>query len=201
MNLGTARTELLARGFDYLSTSRANIMLTNAKNALEDEYAWVWLEATTTGTAPLTISDLKDVLYVVDTSNQRQLTGLDARDITDRDAIVTTTGTPDSWWLDGETTLRTYPTSTSVQLSVRYVKFSPELASDSDTPLIPVRYHPLWIDYSVIEAYKDAHRFNEANGLLAHIRQFRLPQIIELYATRNRMNPGYAPVTWASDDW
>ena len=201
MNLGTARTELLARGFDYLSSSRANTMLTNAKNAFEDEWSWPWLEATTTGTAPLTISDLKDVLSVVDTTNQVQLTGLDARDITDRDAIVTTAGSPDSWWLDGETTLRVYPTSTSVQLSVRYVKFSPELANDSDTPLIPVRYHPVWLDYAVVEAYLDSDNFDAAAGLLNFVRQQRLPAMIEQYATRNRQNPGYVAVTWASDDW
>lgn len=200
MNLTAATAELKARGFDYLPDARCTIFLNNAKNALEDEFDWVWLETTTTGTAPLTISDLKEVLSVVDTSNRNKLTGLDARDITDWDPITTTAGTPESWWLDGETTLRTYPTS-SATLSVRYLKFSAELASGSDSPLIPVRYHALWIDYAVIEAYKDEDRFDAANALLGHVKQFRLPQMIDLYGARNRANPAYATVTWASDDW
>lgn len=201
MDLSAARTELKDRGFSFLTDARATIMLNNAKNALEDEFQWPWLETTATGVAPLTISDLKYVLYVVDTTNRVPLTGVDAVDITDRDAIITTTGAPDSWWLDGATSLKVYPASTSVQLSVRYVKFSPELSGGSDTPLIPVRYHQVWIDYAVVEAYKDSDRYTEANGLLGHIRQYRLPQMVELYGLRNRQNPGYAPVTWASDDW
>ena len=201
MDVTAATAELKARGADYLTDARALIMLNNAKNALEDEMAWPWLEATATGPAPLTISDLKDVLSVVDTTNQRQLTGLDARDITDRDAIVTTSGTPDSWWLDGTTTLKVYPTSTSAQLSVRYVKFSPELSVGSDTPLIPVRYHALWVDYAMVEAYLDSDNFDAAAGLLNFVRQQRLPAMVELYAVRNRQNPSYVPVTWASDDW
>jgi hypothetical protein len=201
VDLTAAQTELQARGFDYLSSSRLTIMLNAGKNALEDEYAWPWLETTTTGTAPLTISDLKDVLYCVDTSNRNQLTGLDARDVADWDAIVTTAGTPESWWLDGATTLKVYPTSTSVQLSVRYVKFSPELSAGTDTPLIPVRYHSLWVDYAVIQAYLDSDNYDAARALLGYIREFRIPQMIEAYATRNRQNPGYAVVSWASDDW
>lgn len=201
MDLTAAIAEVKARGFDYLSDARCAVMLNNAKNALEDEFDWAWLETTATGTAPLTISDLKQVLSVVDTTNQTKLSGLDARDISDWDAIVTTAGTPEAWWLDGTTTLRVYPTSTSVQLSVRYVKTSPELSGGTDTPLIPVRYHAVWLDYAVVEAYKDADRFGEASGLLGHIKQFRVPQMIEQYAVRNRANPGYAAVTWASDDW
>lgn len=200
MNLTQARDELAGRGFDYLSTTRLNIMLNNGKNSLEDEYAWPWLETTTTGTAPLSIADLKFVLYVVDTTNQFKLTGVDARDVTDRDTTVTTTGAADSWWLDGTGTLDTYPTQSNAALSVRYVKYSPELSADSDTPLIPARYHAVWIDYAVIDAYKDSDNYVAANALLAHVRQFRLPQMIDVFATRNRANPMYAVTSGGNFD-
>lgn len=199
MNLSSARDELAARGFDYLSTSRLNIMLNNGKNALEDEFAFPWLETTTTGTAPLAIADLKYVLYVVDTTNQNELTGLDSRDIALRDAIVGTAGTPDAWWLDGAGTLQTYPTSTA-SLSVRYVKFSPELSADSDTPLIPVRYHSVWVDYAVVDAYRDSDNYAAANALLGFVREFRLQQMIEVYGARNRQNSGYAQIRAGSFD-
>lgn len=200
MNLAAGRDELSSRGFDYLSTSRLNIMLNNAKNTLEDSFAWPWLETTTTGLAPLTISDLKYVLYVVDTTNMLELTGVDARDVALRDTIVTTAGAPDAWWLDGETTLKTYPTSSTASLSVRYVKYSPELVADSDTPLIPVRYHPLWVDFAVVEAYQDSDNQSAAYALMGFIETYRLPQMIEVYASRNRANSGYAQVRSGSFD-
>lgn len=201
MNLGAARTELLARGFSYLDSTRANLMLNTAKNELEDEHDWPWLETTTTGVAPLTIADLKRILYVVDLTNGRQLTGLDAQDIADRDVVVTTAGSPDSWYLDGLTTLRLYPTSTSDQLSVRYVKYSPELVADGDTPQIPVRYHVLWVDYACVEAYRDVENYAAANALLQHIKQVKLPQLLSVFGMRNMQNPEYTQVTFASEDW
>jgi hypothetical protein len=150
MDLTAAQTELKARGGDYLSTARLTTFLNDAKNELEDFFVWPWLETTTTGTAPLTISDLKHVLYVVDTTNQAELTGASAQYIVeDLDETITTTGTPDVWWLDGTTTLKVYPANTSASLSVRYVKFSPELSAGADTPLIPVRNHNLWIDLAL----------------------------------------------------
>jgi hypothetical protein len=105
VNLTQAIAELKARGFDYLSDARATIMLNNAKNAFEDEFDWPWLETTTTGVAPLTISDLGAVLYVVDTTDGSELQGIDARDVVDVDTNVSTAGVPTSWWLDGTVSL------------------------------------------------------------------------------------------------
>lgn len=200
MNLTQAVAELKARGFDYLSDARAAIMLNNGKNAFEDEYHWPWLETTTTGVAPLTITDLNSVLYVVDTTDGSELHGIDASDVVDLDPNVSTAGVPTSWWLDGTGTLRTYPVSTTASLSVRYVKVSPELTG-TDTPLIPTRYHPVWIDYAVVEAYKDDDRFNEAQALLSFVRTNRLPQIIEAYSSRNRANPAVQVIVAGSEDW
>ena len=58
MNLGTARTELQARGFDYLSTARCNTFLNRALYILNEQESWPFLETTVSGAAPLTISDL-----------------------------------------------------------------------------------------------------------------------------------------------
>jgi hypothetical protein len=201
MQLSAARTELQARGFDHLSSARCLIMLNRAKNALEDEYPWPWLHTSTTGTAPLTISDLKHIQYVSDTSNDRTLTGVDLRWVREMDASADETGTPQVWWLDGETTLRVWPLNTSINLSVRYVKFSPELSADGDTPLIPTRYHPVWVDYAVVEAYKDADDYANANALLQHLRMVEVPRMIAHYANRNLQNPEAIAVTYASEDW
>ena len=201
MNLGTARTELQARGFDHVSSARCLILLNRAKNALEDEYPWPWLHVTTTGTAPLTISDVKHVLHVSDTSNDHELLGVDPRYVREQDPALDDTGTPAVWWLDGETSLKVWPANTSVNLNVRYVKFSAELSADADTPLIPVRYHPVWVDYAVVEAYKDSDDFERANALLQHLRLVEVPRMISHYANRNLQNPEAMNVTFASEDW
>jgi hypothetical protein len=201
VNLTQAIAELKARGFDYVSDARATIMLNAAKNALEDEFDWSWLETTTaTGAAPLTITDLKHVLYVLDTTNGAELSGTDSRGIADLDSNVSTAGTPSSWWLDGST-LRVYPTSATAQLSVRYVRCSPDLSAGSDTPLVPSRLHPVWIDYAVVEAYKDDDRFNEAQALLGFVRANRLPQMLDMYGDRNHQNPDLQVIVAGSEDW
>jgi hypothetical protein len=200
VNLGQAITELQARGFSYLDPGRCTIMLNNAKNVFEDMRDWPWLEAVaTTGTAPLTISDFRSVQYVVDLTNQNELEGIDPRDVVDLDTNVSTAGTPRFWWLDGLTTLRTYPVSTTAQISVRYSKYSPEMSASSDTPQIPVRYHPIWVDLAVVEAYKDDDRFNEAQSLMGLIN-LRLDEMTVLLA-RNEANPPSQVITGASFDW
>jgi hypothetical protein len=186
VNLGQARSRLSNRGFQYLDPQTLNDMLNNAKNALEDEWPWPWLITTQTGTAPLIISDLRYVISVQD-QNGRDLCFIDERHVD-----LTQTGLADSWWLDGVETLRVSPADAASELTVRYARFTPDLTNDSDTPLIPARYHPVWVDYAAVEAYKDQPNYNTANALLAEIRSRRLPAMIEAYEWRNRtVTPTY----------
>lgn len=185
-----------------ISSSRCTIMLNRGKNALEDLHPWPWLEVSaTTGTAPLTISDLKHVLYVADTTNGNELTGIDRRDARDLDKELNDTGTPSYWWLASETSLRVAPLNTTATLSVDYVKFSPELSGDSDTPLIPTRYHPVWVDFAVVEAYKDADNYGAASTLLDHLLRFDVPRMVESYAARNLQGPEMQQIRAGSADW
>lgn len=165
-------------------------MLNLGKNALEQVAPWPWLEATTSGTAPLTISDLRQVLYVVDTTNDCVLPGLDVRSTVGVDPELGS-GVPSSWWLDGLTSLKVHPTNTSVSLSVRYLKFSSELSTGTDTPLIPVREHPVWIDFAVVEAYKDSDNFAAAQALLGDLMSRAVPRMIDTYCGRNLANPDH----------
>lgn len=196
-----ARAELNARGFDEISDARLTAILNIAKNQFEDSYPFPWLEATTAGPAPLTIATLKHVLYVVDTTNQVELTGVPAPQIiAELDPIIGTAGAPSVWWLNGTNVLTTWPLSTTAQLSVRSINESPELSADGDTPLIPVRYHPTWIDLAAIRAYLDGDNVNEAVQLRSIVSQ-DLGQIIARYDTRNRQNAVYQTIRGYSDDW
>lgn len=202
MNLTQAQAELTARGDPSGSTSRQLVWLNEAKNVFEDHYAWPWLESTTTGTAPLTIADLKQILYVTDTTDKRILLPLDPREIVREDtgADVTMTGSPLFWWLDGTTTLKVWPVNATPTLSVRYVKFSPELASGTDTPLIPVRHHNVWIDLAMVQAYKDNDDYQAATTL-EQLAETRLQGLVNIYAGRNLQAPDFQTITDASCDW
>lgn len=144
MNLSSARTQLEKLGAGRLSgdTTTEDYYLNQAKNWIEDKDDWPWLETTTTGNSPLTISDLRKVIYVADTTNDRLLKEADLIDIARRDPGVNDVGDPTRFYLDGLTSIKVWPVRT-VALSVRYLKYSPELTT-SDTPLIPERYHMLW---------------------------------------------------------
>ena len=117
MNLGEARAELGARGFDYVAAGRMNLMLNRAMTDLEDAYPWPWLKTAVTGAAPLTIADLKYVRSVYD-DRQNEMFGIDDDD----DIDITQTGTPINWWIDDtgtDTTLRVWPVGDAT-LTVSY---------------------------------------------------------------------------------
>lgn len=146
MTLAQLRQELKARNPDYFSDTRANTLLNEAYHEVCEAYDWPFLETTTTGTAPLTISDLRKILYAVDTTTQNPLTILDPSTVVNQlDPIIGTVGTPTYFWLD-QSVLKVYPTNTSVSLSVRYLKVPTDLSLDADTPILPTRYHLVIVD-------------------------------------------------------
>jgi hypothetical protein len=196
INLGDAQNELAARGFDYLPTSRMTIMLNRALTDFGDYYNWPWLRKTASGTAPLTITDLKYVLKVFDQTGS-ELFGMS--DFADVD--VTQTGTPDSWWIDdtsGSPVMVAYPVGT-VTFSIRYIAEAPLLSASTDTPLVPARYHPLWVDLAVIRAYLDSDNFAAASALRQDT-EAALQRLVERYETRNRMNSQWIMVRAGSED-
>jgi len=163
-------TELYARGFDYLNQDDAG--RTRAKRWLNESYEelasaepWPFLEATTSGTAPLTISDLGDVIYVEDTTSDNRLHLLDVRGVVDDDPDVDDQGTPEGYYLDGISTLRVWPANSSVTVSVRDTKVPGELSADGDEPLVPSRFQGLIVDGAVIRAYTDSDNFESAAAL------------------------------------
>lgn len=200
MNLGTMRTELQARGVTDLSNSRANQFLNDAYHSLCEMEAWPFLETTASGSAPLTVSDLRAVLYVLDTSNDLQLAPGDARDLSYNDPdFATTTGSPNSYWIDGSA-VKVYPVST-VTLSVRYLKVPADLSADGDTPVVPTRYHQLIVDLAQV---KVLGRDRDNPELVAGLRQEvdrDLAQMRDTLLDRNYDSPDYILVRSSGFDW
>jgi len=181
VTLAEARAELSARGFDYLSAARQNLMLNDALQEISDYWEWPWLRKTATGAAPLQISDLKTVLKVYDS------TGNEVTGISDYDAFDTTdTGTPTNWWIDdtsGTPTLVGYP-SGSATFTVRYERDITTLTADGSSPDVPDRYNRVWIDLAVALAYEDSDNFAAASAIRNRANQ-RLQQLVERYETRD----------------
>lgn len=200
MQLTDARDELAARGFDGLAPSRANGFLNAAKNVLENFAPFPWLETSTSGTAPLTITDLKTVLYVYRTAPNLAIDGQERNYLREMyGPDLTVTGTASFWYLEGLTTLKLFPVDTAT-IFVDYLRNSPELSADSDEPLFPARLNQVWMDYACAEAYMDADEPAMAQTCISKA-EARLGREIDNYFDRNRQNPNLQPLQFASEDW
>ena len=179
----------MARGFDYLSPGRLTIMLNNAKNAFEDVWEWPWLWRTLTGTAPLD-ADRPQARLHRHTPTGNELLGLDVRQIAQSGTSLQQTGTPQYWWLDGPDpypVMHTWPAGPARARGRLHRRKPRTRPHDTDAPLIPPRYRPLWIDYAVVEAYKDSDNYQGAQALRADI-DARMQDLIARYEVRNRQH-------------
>lgn len=156
MNTEELTSEFLGRGFDYLSNSKA-------LGYLNDSYLvdicgpedWPFLEATMTGTAPLALSEVESLEYVVDTTMEKKLKPLDRRLLSDSYPVLSEPGTPTWYYLTEGKTLNVFPVNTTDTLLVKFWK-TPTRLSGTATPLIPERFHSLIIDGAVVRAYEDS---------------------------------------------
>lgn len=156
--LATMRTEVFQRGFNYLDdsstgTARVNRWLNDAAHEIDDMERWDYRRTSTTGTAPLTVSDLGEIESVTD-SNYNVLASGDRGVLTSQDGNLTTTGTALDYYIVAGV-LKTYPVST-LTLTVNYFKVAPDMTADSDTPLMPDRFRAAIVDRAVAKGYRDS---------------------------------------------
>lgn len=162
MNFADLKSEVARRGFDYLSDAALGRYVNDAYLVDICEYEdWLWLHSSVTGPAPLSIPDLRSVLYVIDQRAQLKLTPLRESTITDTmDVNLTSPGDPRHYYFTAPTVVSTYPTSTG-DIAVTYTKTPPELTG-SDDPLVPARFHTLISDAAVVRAYEDDDEWDAA---------------------------------------
>lgn len=190
MTLAQLRTELYARGFDYLDATRSNSLLNFAYQIdICEAEDWPFLEATTTGTAPLSITDIRTIESVVNTTSTEKLVPMDRRNITDDwDTNLATVGTATAYYTTSGTSVSVYPADTASSLSVRYWKVPTTLSADSDTPILPTRWHPLIVDAAVVRAYEDADEGGMAQNARGAFDQ-RLQLMRESLLSQNHDQP------------
>jgi hypothetical protein len=184
MDVAAATTAVEQRGFDYLPATRVLLMLNTAKDVFEDIWEWPWLQVLVTGPTPLEIADLKLVLSV--RAGNEELLGLDIRQVTQGISPINEPGAPEYWWIEGDHVVHAWP-GDGAEITVLHPIDSPELVAPTDTPLIPSRYHSLWLDLAICEAYKDSDNFAGAQALRADVMT-RMQDVIMRYETRNRQH-------------
>lgn len=195
------RTEIKARGYSRFSDSRLTSWGNDAKDQFEDyPFDWPWLKATSTGAAPLTISDLRRVRAVVDTSNKNQLSRMRDTEILEfADNTLATTGAPSWWYLTSDTVLAVYPVQTA-SLSVPYIKFSPALSADGDTPLIPSRYHGVWVDLWEAHVLRYGVKDVASAATIEQAAMQRIGRIAGVYAMQDVPDLDEQTMTWDACD-
>lgn len=200
MNLGQARAELESRGYARFTDARLNTWLETAKTRFEDyPFNWPWLKATVTGAAPLTVSDLRRVLSVADSTTRTPLGAIDDNALVEFvDTNLAQAGAALGWYLASSTSVATYPTTAA--LSVRYVKFSPALSGDSDTPLIPVAYHQTWVDLAEVEVLRYGVKDQGAAAAMDAVVHARLGEIAGVFGMMGQPEYTEVPLTGASVD-
>lgn len=182
MTFAEIQSEFYSRGFDYLNQdtagqTRAKRWINQSYLDLCERYHWPFLYADTSGTAPLTITDLRAVLEVTDRTTDRKLDSIDRRDLTDMFPDLPDSGSPSWYYLDSSTSLAVYPASTTDTIQVRYLKVPAELSVAADEPVVPARFQDLIVDGAVIRGYKDSDNFESA-ALLTGLYELALEAMV-----------------------
>lgn len=184
----TLKTELAARGYDYLDSTRAGRFINIAYNTVCEEYPFPFIEKEITAqTPPVTISDLREILYVADATSGQELYGTDQREISAYDPGRTNTGTGTQWSL-ANGVLSVYPTDSSARLTIRYIRVPDELSADTDEPLVPQRYRNLITDYAVYLALKDNDEYDAALSA-KQLWDYEMGRMVTHLSGQNLQNP------------
>lgn len=172
MNFQTLISEFTSEGFDYLEASKAERFLNDAYLLdICEGTDWPFLEVTAaTGAAPLTLSEVASISYVLDTTQQTKLKPLDPRNVSDESPSMTTEGTPQFYYLTGEWKLNVYPLNTTDTLSVAYRQM-PARLSGTSTPVLPERFHSLIIDGACARAYSNSDDWELRQSAKAAFRE------------------------------
>lgn len=166
--LSTLQTAFYARGFDFLNDGGAGVTRTTqylnaAMHEVDSAALWPYLLTSTTSTAPVTISDLRRVQSVVDTTNgYSPVTPADVRTLKRMYGDITQSGQPESFYFTSQTVLAVYPTSTTNSLLVTYWKFGTDLSGASDAPLMPDRFRPIVVELAAAKAFREKNLDQEA---------------------------------------
>lgn len=132
-----------------------------------EEEDWDFLEATKEGKAPLEISDLRTIEYVLNVTEESKLAPLKRGRITDEYSTnIAESGSPSFYYLTEGDTINVFSANTADTFLVRYWKV-PEELSGTKEPLMPKRWHSLVVDAAVARAYRSSDDWELSNAAKA----------------------------------
>jgi hypothetical protein len=194
--------ELQARGFSYLSDTRAGQYINWARSQLDDMYLWPYRETSVTGTSALSISDLGTIEAVLNTTQQVPLQPADYRSLLEWHGDLSVSGDPVYYyvaWPSGTPTVATYP-SNSDTIGVQYYKVTADLTG-TDDPAAPTRFHGLIVDLAAAKAYRDSDNFQAAEALQADINRQVAVMVDALFDQTIQGPSAYQQITYSAGDW
>lgn len=151
--------ELYNSGFEYLvdnnQTDRAKRWVNQSYQELCGLEEWPFLRVTVSQAAPMTLTDLGQIIKVTDTTNDYRLYEGDEGLVTALDPMLDDSGNPSYWYLTygtGGPTLNVWPAST-ITLNVSYMKNPAPLVADADPLVVPNQF----IDAVVLGAMRRAY--------------------------------------------
>ena len=171
MTFAELKTELYARGTDYLSEDaqgviRAERWLNQGYREILNLQAWTFLRTTATGTEGagfVAVPDLRRVRFVVnvDGGHEWVLQRTSMEDLTQSESDLTLTGTPELYYIEGGQ-IKAYPVGGTIK--AYYLKRVPPMTG-TDEPIFDEEYHPLIVDRAMMKAYADSDNFEALAAL------------------------------------
>lgn len=168
LDFAALQAEFQARGFSDMTSAgdlvRLKRWLVDAMHMIDEMEDWAYLNTSTTGTAPLTIADLRKVESVSDVAGQIPLNQRSRGEMAHSYVDLTIAGQPYEFYVTGGTTINVYPANTTRTLTVTYWKFGPDLSAGTDVPLMPDRFRMAIVEYAVDRAATDRGAYDQAQA-------------------------------------
>jgi hypothetical protein len=163
------QTEVIARGFNYLSAGadlvRLKRWINEGVHEADRKEDWPYLLTTVSGAQPATIADARKVESVVDVAHDNILVELTRAQALRASGDLTTTGTA-AYWYRTATGTAVYPVSTATFLT-SYYKVAPDLSANGDVPLMPDEYRSIIVELACRAAFRDAGAYEAAADCMA----------------------------------
>lgn len=185
------QTEVFARGFAFLNDSgtgltRVKRWLNDAAHEIDDLELWDYRRASTTGTSPITISDLGTIESVVDATRTTTLSPTTLHDVEETYGENTSTGNGTFYYLNAGA-ITAYPV-TGNTLTVKYYKVAPDMSANGDTPLMADRYRMAIVERALAKAYLDQDDLEMAQACITEsdriVDRMRMNEVLRVGGQR-----------------
>lgn len=202
------RAEIKARlngpGYRFLSDTRVNRFINQARQEVDRSQLWGYLEKSVTGVSPLAITDLGTVEAVFNTTQSSyRLSKVDWQTLSDLYGDLSTSGSPSYYYIAtpaGVPEVATYPSNSNV-IGVQYWRVTADLSADSDEPAAPDDFHGLICDIATAIALRANRQHNEAAAYEQAIERERERMLATLTTGTPDGPDAYQAISYASEDW